>query len=269
MSNRVRLGGLRQSRLPRRPISTPEARQVSVTAADGVRLQGLHLAGPRGPMFVIAHGMTHSTAEQSTRRVIDRFGRHGSVLALDFRGHGRSGGVSSVGRDEPLDLDAAVGLARELAGADPVVLIGFSMGAAVALLQAAAGRARVDAVVAVSPAARWYIRDSAPMRRLHWMLEHPLGPLVGRWVGVRLGKPWDDVPPSPLETIGRITAPLLLVQGTADRYFSAADGLVLQRASGGHAELWLERGMGHAESGSSDELIDRIADWSSGVTAGS
>jgi pimeloyl-ACP methyl ester carboxylesterase len=135
------------------------------------------------------------------------------------------------------------------------------MGGAVALLQAAAGAQPVDAAVAVSPAARWYIRDSAQMRRVHWMLEHPLGPLAGRWLGVRLGKPWDDVPPSPLEVIDRVTVPLLLVQGTADRYFSPADTIALQRASGGHAQLWIEPGMGHAETGSSDELIDRIAAW--------
>lgn len=248
-------------RPPRRPRTDTDATPVAATTTDGVRLQGLQLPGPAGQTFVVGHGMSHSTIEHSTRRVIDRLGRHGSVLALDFRGHGRSAGRSSVGRDEPLDLDAAVTLARELAPADRVTVVGFSMGGAIALLQAAIGQVRPDAVVAVSPAARWYIRDSAPMRRVHWMLEHPLGPLAGRWLGVRLSRPWSTVPPSPIEVIGQITLPLLLVQGTADRYFSPADGIALQRASGGHAELWLEPGMGHAESGSSPGLIDRIAGW--------
>jgi len=69
------------------------------------------------------------------------------------------------------------------------------------------------------------------------------------------------VPPTPLETISRITQPLLLVQGTADRYFSPAQAVDLQRASLGHAELWLEQGMGHAESGTSAQLVDRMARW--------
>ncbi|MGI8417480.1 MAG: alpha/beta hydrolase family protein [Nakamurella sp.] len=245
---------------------------MSTTTTDGVLLAGVYLPGPAGLTFVVAHGMTHSTAEDSTRQVIAGLARRGSVLALDFRGHGESEGRSSVGRDEPLDVAAALTLARRLAAGEPVVLVGFSMGAAAVLVQAGAGAASAvadtadtadtaDAVVAVSPAARWYIRETTQMRRVHWLLEHPLGPLVGRWVGVRLSDPWDAVPVSPIEVMAQITAPLLLVHGTADRYFSPAHAISLQRASNGGAELWIEPGMGHAESGTSAQLLGRIADW--------
>lgn len=66
---------------------------------------------------------------------------------------------------------------------------------------------------------------------------------------------------SPIEVMAQITAPLLLVHGTADRYFSPAHAISLQRASTGAAELWIEPAMGHAESGTSAQLLDRIADW--------
>lgn len=238
--------------------------RVSTTTSDGVRLSGIHLPGAAGLTFVVAHGMSHSTAEDSTRQVIAGLARRGSVLAMDFRGHGKSEGRSSVGRDEPLDVAAALALARQLTPDEPVVLVGFSMGAAAVLVQAGAASAvaeTADAVVAVSPAARWYIRETTQMRRVHWLLEHPLGPLVGRWVGVRLSDPWDTVPVSPIEVMAQITAPLLLVHGTADRYFSPAHAISLQRASTGAAELWIEPAMGHAESGTSAQLLDRIADW--------
>lgn len=253
------LAGVRGPSRRRRSLTAAE--EVEARSSDGVPLRGLRVPGPAGMTFVIAHGMSHSTVKPATRRVIDALAGHGSVLALDFRGHGRSGGRSSVGRDEPLDLAAAIGAARDHAPDDRLVTVGFSMGGAVALLQAAIGPDPVDAVVAVSPAARWYIRDSPPMRRVHWMLEHPLGPAAGRALGIRLSTPWDVVPPSPIEVIDRISVPLLLVQGTADRYFGPADAIALRRASGEHAELWIEPGMGHAESGSSDELMDRIAGW--------
>src|SRR5699024_5018563 len=110
-----------------------------------------------GPAFVIGHGFTHDTAAPATRRVIAGFGRYGPVVALDFRGHGRSAGRSSVGRDETLDLDAAVRLARPLT-TGPVAVVGFSMGGAVALRQAAIGADPPDAVVAVSAPSRWYLR---------------------------------------------------------------------------------------------------------------
>lgn len=260
------------------PLLHP-SRPLTITTSDGVTLRGLLVpgdTGTAGQVFVVGHGFTNSTAKSSTRTVIDLLAAFGTVVALDFRGHGRSGGLASVGRDEILDLDAAVGWART-AGHGPVHVVGFSMGASVALRHAAlAGRPgehvhhRPDTVVSVSSPSRWYIRDSAPMRRVHWLLEHPLGPPVGRLLGVRLGTAWTAIPATPLEVINRIDpTPLLLVHGTADRYFSPSHALALRAASGGHAQLWIEDGMTHAESGSGPALIERIARWAGARSASS
>jgi len=244
----------------------PDWTPVRAVTADGVRLTGLCCRSPAStgsdtPGFVVAHGFTHDTSAPSTRRVIARFARHGPVVALDFRGHGRSGGRSSVGRDETADLDTAVELVRPLT-AGPIVVVGFSMGGAVALRHAAVGARRPDAVASVSAPSRWYIRHTGPMRRVHWMLEHPVGPAVGRALGVRLGEPWATVPPTPLELMHLIAPrPLLLVHGDADPYFPVAEAQSLHRAAGAHGELWIESGMGHAETASSPALIDRIAAW--------
>jgi len=188
------------------------------------------------------------------------FATHGGVVAVDFRGHGRSAGRSSVGRDETLDLDAAVRWARS-AGYSPIAAVGFSMGGAVALRHAAIGTDRPDAVIAVSAPSRWYIRETAPMRRLHWLLESPAGPGVGRLLGIRLGEPWDLLPQSPVEAMADIAAPTLLVHGTHDIYFGSAHAVTLQRASRGTAELWIEPGMGHGETATSSSLVGRIAAW--------
>lgn len=241
----------------------PQAEPISTTTADGVTLRGLHFSGPeRGPVFVVGHGFTNSIAKPSTRAVIDGLAEFGGVIAVDFRGHGRSDGLASVGRDEVLDLDSAVELARA-AGYRRVCSVGFSMGASIALRHAALGSLPVDVVVSVSSPSRWFIRETLPMRRVHWLLENPLGPAVGRCLGVRLGGAWTDIPSTPLEVIGDIAPiPLLLVHGTQDRYFSPAHALDLRAASDGHAQLWIEDGMGHAESGCEPGLIRRIAEWS-------
>jgi pimeloyl-ACP methyl ester carboxylesterase len=244
---------------------------VCLQTADGVDLRGVHLPGPvGGPVFVIGHGFTNSIAKVSTRAVIDGFARFGAVIALDFRGHGRSDGFGSVGRDEVLDLDAAVGFAGQQ-GYGRVHSVGFSMGASIALRHAALGARSVDTVIAVSSPSRWYIRETAPMRRVHWLLENPLGPVVGRLLGVRLGAPWPVIPQTPLEVIERIApTPLLLVHGTADHYFSPEHAVALHGASAQHAELWIEPGMGHAESATTPGLIDRMAGWTQalGTTSG-
>ena len=240
---------------------TPEAGfGFHCTTDDDVQLSGLHVPGPSGgTAFVLAHGFTHGIAKPATRAAIAAFAEHGGVVAADFRGHGGSGGRSSVGRDEVLDLDAVVRWTRA-AGYLSVTVVGFSMGGAVALRQAALGADRPDSVVAVSAPSRWYVRESVPMRRLHWLLEHPLAVKMGAALGVRLGEPWRDLPASPVEVAEQIEVPLLLVHGTEDDYFSPAHAIALQDASRA-GDLWIEPGMGHGETGLTPELAGRIAGW--------
>ncbi|MCS0638803.1 alpha/beta hydrolase [Streptomyces sp. LP05-1] len=214
---------------------------------------------------VLAHGFTGSVDRPAVRRAAGVFGRYAAVVTFSFRGHGRSGGRSTVGDREVLDLAAAVGWAREL-GHARVVTVGFSMGGSVALRHAALHRddpaTRTDAVVAVSAPARWYYRGTAPMRRLHWVVTRPAGRLVGRW-GLRTRiQPydWDPVPLPPVRAVPLIApVPLLVVHGDRDPYFPLDHPRSL--AAAGPAELWVEPGMGHAENAADEGLLTRIAEW--------
>ncbi|MFI1251950.1 alpha/beta hydrolase [Streptomyces anulatus] len=239
------------------------------------------------PAIVVAHGFTGSADRPAVRRAARVFAQRAAVITFSFRGHGRSGGRSTVGDREVLDLAAAVAWAREL-GHSRVVTVGFSMGGSVVLRHGAlytaesgAGHTAVrvparegrtgsagahsDAVVSVSAPARWYYRGTAPMRRLHWVVTRPSGRLVGRY-GLRTRiatEDWDPVPLSPVAAVPLIApAPLLLVHGDRDPYFPLDHPRMLAEAAGpGGAELWLERGMGHAENAADDALLARIADW--------
>lgn len=237
---------------------------------------------PSGDLvFVVAHGFTGDVDRPHVRRVVDVLTRYGAVVTFSFRGHGASGGRSTVGDREVLDLAAAVRRARGL-GHTRVVTVGFSMGGSVVLRHAAlyrpdgptppgrAGRleahtgARTDAVVSVSAPARWYYRGTAPMRKLHWMVTRPAGRLVGRYgFGTRIHhRAWDPVPMSPVEAVPLIApTPLLIVHGDRDGYFPLDHPRTLAEAAGEHAELWLEPGMGHAENAAGEELLARIGDW--------
>ncbi|MHC5906420.1 alpha/beta hydrolase [Streptomyces sp. S6] len=217
----------------------------------------------RHPVFVIAHGFTGAVDRPHVRRVVDALRRYGAVVTFSFRGHGASGGRSTVGDREVLDLAAAVGWARGL-GHARVVTVGFSMGGSVALRHAALYPGDADAVVSVSAPARWYYRGTVPMRRLHWLVTRPEGRLVGRYgFGTRIHhREWDPVPLSPVEAAARIApTPLLVVHGDRDGYFPLDHPRSLAEAASGHAELWLEPGMGHAEHAASEGLLARIGDW--------
>ncbi|MFF5101738.1 alpha/beta hydrolase [Streptomyces sp. NPDC000134] len=240
--------------------------------SDGVRIDSVYDPGrvvyenggssARDLVFVIAHGFTGDADRPHVRRTAAGLARRGAVVSFSFRGHGASGGRSTVGDREVLDLAAAVDWARSL-GHTRVVTVGFSMGGSVVLRHAALHRG-VDAVVSVSSPARWYYRGTAPMRRLHWLVMRPEGRLVGRY-GLRTRihhRDWDPVPLSPVEAVPRIApAPLLVVHGDRDGYFPLDHPRMLAEAAGEHGELWLEPGMGHAEHATGEDLLRRIADW--------
>ncbi len=240
----------------------------TLLTSDGVRVSAAHRGPehapghPRDLAFVLAHGFTGSWRSAGLDRVARELAGAAGVLAFDFRGHGRSGGESTVGDREILDLEAVVHWAR-LLGYRAVVTVGFSMGASVVVRHAAL-RGDVDAVVAVSGPSRWYYKGTPAMRRLHLVVELPAGRLVARLaLGTRVDSSrWDPVPAEPREVAGDIAPiPLLVVHGDRDRYFPLDHAYELADAAGPTADLWVEHGFGHAEAAIGADLTRRIAAW--------
>lgn len=236
---------------------------AALTTDDGVRIDARHDPGPAELGIVVAHGLTGSWRRPAVRRAATALSRFGGVVSFDFRGHGRSGGRSTVGDREVLDLAAAVGWAREL-GYQRVATVGFSMGAAVALRHAADRAGELAAVVSVSGPSRWYYRDTVAMRRVHWLIEKRLGRLTSRvWRRTRIAATgWQPVPEPPDVAAARIApTPLLVVHGDSDALFPVEHAHALYAAAGEPKQLWIERGFGHAEHAAPAELLVRIGDW--------
>jgi pimeloyl-ACP methyl ester carboxylesterase len=242
-------------------------------AADGTSIDACHDPGPSKELgIVVAHGFTGSWRRPAIRRVASVLSEHAGVVSFDFRGHGSSGGLSTVGHLEVLDVRAVVEWAAEL-GYARIATVGFSMGASVVVRHAGlrgddpaqgTDEPALAAVVAVSGPARWYYRGTTAMRRAHWVIERPMGRLLGRLaMGTRIAaEGWDPVPAAPHEVVGRISpVPLLIVHGDADHYFPIEHAEQLYAAAKDPKALWLEPGFGHAEAAASPDLLRRIADW--------
>ncbi|MDQ1745684.1 MAG: hypothetical protein QOE23_4023 [Pseudonocardiales bacterium] len=215
-----------------------------------------------GPIaFLLGHGFTGSSRTPQVVRIARSLSESGgSVLVLNFRGHGASSGMSTIGVDETADVEAGLGWLRARHPDVPVVTIGFSMGASIVIRHAGLG-GTPDAVIAVSGPGRWYERGTQPMRRLHLGVETRLGRLVlHRVYRTRVGGGWDELPASPVEVVASAGMPLLVVHGDADPYFGLEHPRMLAAAAP-HAELWIEPGMGHAENSVTDQLLGRIAGW--------
>jgi pimeloyl-ACP methyl ester carboxylesterase len=243
---------------------------VSLTTADGVRLAATHTPAraPSGLAIVLVPGFSGWSGKPGVARVTAVLAESADVLQVDLRGHGRSGGRSTLADREVLDVDAAVGHLRS-AGHERIVTVGFSMGGAAVIRHSALVGAevhghrvqhQVDAVVCVSTGSAWYIRDTKPMRRLHFLVLTRLGRVIAREVfKVRIDpKGWIEEPLSPLDAAARVTLPLLVVHGDRDSYLKERHAIALSEAAAGPVELWLESGFGHAEEAADPGLLRRI-----------
>ena len=243
-------------------MSFPVPQARTLITDDGVPIDVAHLPGDENLAIIVAHGFTLSWQRPSVWRVIRRMNRFGGVLSFDFRGHGRSGGASTLGDREIKDLAVVVAYAREL-GYARVALVGFSMGASI-VLRFAGLVGGADAVVSVSGPGWWYYRGTKPMRRVHFAVERRLGRLVTRkLLNTRIqGGRWDPVPMPPAEAAARISpVPLLIVHGDQDGYFPVEHAQQIYAAAREPKELWVIQGYGHAESAASAALLDRIGRW--------
>jgi pimeloyl-ACP methyl ester carboxylesterase len=269
----------------------PVVMTVTLVTEDGVLIDAVHLpargktdaavpdggeliappvpAEQRDLAVVIAHGFTMSWQRPATWNLMRRFNTDAGVVTFDFRGHGRSGGLSTLGDKEIYDLDVAVRYAREL-GYRRVATVGFSMGGSVVLRHAALCGG-VDAVVSVSGPGRWFYRGTVAMRRVHLAAEKRLGrAFTKRVLNTRIspdGWPTPD-PLPPAAAAARVApVPLLIVHGDADIYFPPDHGKQLYDAASEPKEMWLLPGFGHAERHTDDALADRIAAWADAASA--
>jgi pimeloyl-ACP methyl ester carboxylesterase len=194
---------------------------------------------------VLVHGFSASASDDNVVRQAEALNRaRFEVVSYDARGHGGSEGTCTLGDLERHDVAAGVDLARRLDL--PVVVIGASMGAIAALRYAADDSARIDGVVAISPPASWRMPRSLQGVVATAMTQTRLGrALARRHLRVRMSPTWTD-PEAPLTQVRRITVPVALVHGTADRFIPPANSVALFRNCNEPRRLDLVPGMGHA-----------------------
>ena len=234
---------------------------VRLRTVDGVQLGATWLPGPgpSAPAVVLCHGFGARSSKPAYGRLADHLARHAHVLALDLRGHGRSGGHTTLGDRERLDVAAGVDWVRER-GHVTVGLLGVSMGATSVLHAAASGVVVAGVVVVSGPAEFHDPPQTEAMQRLRRLWDSPVartGMRLG--LGIRLVHParWER-PDHPHELATRVDAPVLVVHGDDDHFFPPDDAHRLAAASSG--TLWLEpAGFGHAEDGLTTAFCERLA----------
>lgn len=137
---------------------TPEGtRMVSVQTADGLRLQGLAVAGrPEMPTLLLLHGNA-SSATGALQWFAPFVAAGYGIVSAEYRGYsGNPGRPSEAGLVQ--DAEAFLALARQQAGKGEVWVVGHSIGGAVGL--SLSRRQRLDALITIGTFTR--LRAMAP-----------------------------------------------------------------------------------------------------------
>ncbi|MFT3916447.1 MAG: alpha/beta fold hydrolase [Anaeromyxobacteraceae bacterium] len=232
---------LHPTRRPAPPAPAEPHEDLAFTGDGGVPLRGWRFAAAapaRGVTVVWLHGIGDTRASAAwLARELTPAGF--DVLAWDARAHGESGGAAcTYGYLERRDVSRAL----DAAGVKRAILVGHSLGAAVAL-QAAAEDPRVVGVVAVSAfsdlatiardRAPWFASD-AEIREAFRIAEREAGLVVAET--------------SPILSAPRIHAAVLLVHGALDRDTLPEHSRRILAALAGPKELRLLPGVGHNEA---------------------
>jgi pimeloyl-ACP methyl ester carboxylesterase len=233
--------------------------QTTTYAGEGLTLKGWRCEASvaRRGTLVYLHGIADNRA--SGAGVIERFSQRGfDVVAYDSRAHGESPGeVCTYGFFEKHDLRRVLDTA--LPG--PIVLLGTSLGAAVAL-QEAPGDPRVTAVIA---AETFSDLRTVAIERAPFFFTSPIIGRAFRLAEQQGGFSVDAV--SPAVAAREIKVPVLLIHGADDADTPPDHSRRVFASLEGPKRLMLVPGAGHNESLRGAAVWDEIERWMDDVLA--
>ncbi len=216
------------------------------------------------PALVLCHGMESTRAGTKQRAIVERFVPRGwNVLRFDFSYVGES-----AGRFEDLTISGevddtlgALDFLDELAPARRV-LVGSSLGGAVALLAAARAGRRIDAVATIAAVAdtRLFTDGMTEQQIDDWRRRGRRRWRDG-WMNATFLEDIERI--DILASVARIGCPLLVMHGDADTVVPIAHAERIAAAATAPVRLERFAGVGHRfeEAGALERLLDVLDDW--------
>ena len=176
-----------------------------------------------------------------------------STLLIDFQATGESrGDAITFGWRERLDVVAAVHILRQRFPGEPIGVIGTSLGGAATVLAAPDVNVQAAVLEAVYPSIDAAIENRLRIR--FGRLAPALAPLLLAQLRPRLGVSRADL--RPVDRIGLLRCPILVIGGAIDQHTTVADTQRLFAAASEPKELWLIPEVAHV-----DYLQARSADY--------
>jgi len=229
----------------------PDGSESFEVPVDGFVLKGWWAKAqlPRRGLILWLHGVGDN--KDSAEGLVERWTKKGfDVAAYDSRAHGSSGGATcTYGFYEKEDVRRVLDVLKQAgADSDRTILMGFSMGAAVAL-QAAPLDGRIRAVAALAPFAE--LRSAAARAAPFWMgktsIDRALA-LAEKEGGFSIG----EVAP----VRAPVSAPLLLIHGRRDGKLPLTDSQAILAAAPSKDKQLIT-----VDDADHDHLLDHAPVW--------
>lgn len=225
----------------------PQARELSLLAADGERLVAWHVqAPPNRPVILYFHGNGGALVDRAPR--FRAFAERGmGVLAVAYHGYGGSGGAptqTALLADGESAFDEALRLGYR---PQQIVVMGESLGSGVATMVAA--HRQEAALILDSP----YLSTLDVAERRYRLF--PVGLLM-------LDTFRSDL------AIARVNAPMLMIHATGDQIIPFASAQALFALAHEPKTLLIEPGPGHVVAGFPD-IFPKMCAWIEEKTAAS
>ena len=162
-------------------------------------------------VVIVAPGWCMTKDSDAFLRISEMFAKNFDVISFDFRGHGKSEGLYTFTSKELMDLDCVVRFARKKY--KKIYLVGFSLGAAMALIYASKSRF-IDKVILVSPPCDFDKIENQMWKKEAWLETFKKFELK-RFFTIRpYPIPLKKV--KPIDIVDKILVPTLFVAGKKD-----------------------------------------------------
>ena len=256
-----------------RGSATVRGERVEFASRRGSLLVGdLHRSiEPNGTALILCHGMESTRVGTKQEAMVERFVPLGyTVLRFDFSYVGESDGrfADITISGEVSDVFGALDFLEEFRP-QRTVLIGSSLGGAVALVAAAQAAQRVDAVATIAAVAdtNLFVEELSEQEIRHWRESGKRQWRDGHIKSTFLDDVLSlDIP----KLVSTLQCPLLVMHGDNDDVVPPSHARTIERSARGPVEVVMFPGVGHRfeEPGALGELLETTDGWLAEVVEG-
>jgi len=225
----------------------------TIKTDDKHRIVFDHYSTQRDTVVILAHGFYNNKDAFLFKKIAEDFSEKYDVLCFDFRGHGKSSGRFTWTARETSDLSSIIDYAQSK-GYCRIGLVGFSLGAAVAIIEVAVNK-RVNSLICVSaPENVWKIN-------FHFWEKEMINDLIlnlgekGKGKFIRFGNPFLKKI-NPIDVVDKVSpVPVLFIHGQKDWLIKKSHSEKLFGKAFFPKKIKIFKNAGHAE-----KIFDKFAE---------